>query len=233
MPDMADDNVPDADAIVTRNRARWKRYYYRNREAAIAASKRWQAKNQEYLRAYRDANKEKRAETSRQWAKANPQRVVAHTQRWQEANPEKVLAYRAANTSKTAARNKAWKRANPEMVRANVRKWHAAHPDVVKAWRKANPEAWRAQVQARKARVANAEGRHTGEELKALLKQQNWRCGYCQRSIRTKYSVDHIQPLSRGGSNWITNIQLLCQSCNSAKQDADPLDYARRIGRLL
>jgi uncharacterized protein (TIGR02646 family) len=81
--------------------------------------------------------------------------------------------------------------------------------------------------------MANAEGRHTAADIKGLLKAQNGRCCYCQKSIKTTYTVDHIQPLSRGGTNWIANIQLLCLSCNASKQDADPLDFARRIGRLV
>lgn len=230
---MAKGNVPEADDVVTRNRAKWRRYYHRNREKAIAATKRWQAKNQERLKAYQDANKEKRAETSKQWAKANPDKVLAKTRHWQERNPEKVLAYRIANKEKIKQTTKAWKKANPDKVRANLRKWFAAHPETTKNWRKANPEAWRAQVQRRRALMASAEGYHTGAELKALLEQQRGRCIYCGRSIRTKYSVDHIQALSRGGSNWIANIQLLCQPCNSAKQDTDAIDYAQRLGRLL
>ena len=167
------------------------------------------------------------------YAKAHPEKVLARVKRYQAAYPERPLAYRRVNKAKIAVTNRAWKQANPEMVRANVRKWFAANPGVVQRWRKANPEAYRAQVQTRKALMANAEGRHTADDLKALLKQQNSRCGYCRKSIKTTWTVDHIQPLSRGGTNWITNIQLLCLSCNTSKQDADPLEFARRLGRLV
>jgi 5-methylcytosine-specific restriction endonuclease McrA len=167
------------------------------------------------------------------YAKAHPEKALARVKRYQEAHPEVGSAYRQANKERLDKQRKAWKQANPEMVRANVRKWFAANPGVVQRWRKANPEAYRAQTQTRKALMANAEGRHTADDLKALLKQQNSRCGYCRRSIKTTWTVDHIQPLSRGGTNWITNIQLLCPSCNYSKQDADPLEFARRLGRLV
>jgi len=167
------------------------------------------------------------------YAKAHPEKVAKRQERYRQAHPEKGPAYRVANKGKIAQRNKAWKQANPEMVRANVRKWFAAHPGTTERWRKANPEAYRAQVQTRHALMVNAEGKHTAADLKLLMKAQKGRCVYCQTNIRAKYSVDHIQALSRGGSNWITNIQLLCLSCNASKQDADPLDFARRIGRLV
>lgn len=167
------------------------------------------------------------------YAKAHPEKSRAKTQRYREAHPERPLAYRIANKEKLDVQRKAWKQANPDKVRANVRKWFAANPGAVQRWRKANPEAYRAQTQTRHARMANAEGRHTAADLKDLLKQQNGRCGYCRKSIKTTYTVDHIQPLSRGGTNWISNIQLLCLSCNASKQDADPLEFARRLGRLV
>ena len=214
-------------------RAKWRAYKAENKEAAAAHTKRWAEKNAEKLKAQRVANRDKIAERSKAWAKANPEKAREKTRRWQERNPEKLLAYRQANKEKIAQRGKAWKQANPEMVRANVRKWFAANPGVVQRWRKANPEAFRAQTQTRHARMANAEGRHTAADLKALLKQQNGRCGYCRKSIKTTWTVDHIQPLSRGGTNWISNIQLLCPSCNYSKQDADPIEFARRLGRLV
>ena len=171
--------------------------------------------------------------TTLAYAKAHPEKAAARQERYREAHPDRPLAYRVANKEKIDLQRKAWKQANPDKVRANVRKWFAANPGVVQRWRKANPEAYRAQVQTRHARMANAEGRHTADDLKALLKQQKGRCGYCSIDIKTTYTVDHIQPLSKGGSNWPHNIQLLCLKCNTSKQDADPIIFAQRIGKLL
>jgi 5-methylcytosine-specific restriction endonuclease McrA len=47
-------------------------------------------------------------------------------------------------------------------------------------------------------------------------------CGRCAPEI--KLTVDHVLPLSKGGSNAAHNIQPLCGSCNSRKKDKH-IDY--------
>jgi 5-methylcytosine-specific restriction endonuclease McrA len=79
----------------------------------------------------------------------------------------------------------------------------------------------------------DAEGSHTADELKALFQRQRGKCAYCVKSIRDGYHVDHVVALAKGGSNWITNISLACAKCNTSKGAADPIEFARRNGRLI
>jgi 5-methylcytosine-specific restriction endonuclease McrA len=51
--------------------------------------------------------------------------------------------------------------------------------------------------------------------------------------LGANYDIDHIKPLSKGGTNHPKNLQLTCPSCNGSKKDKDPLLYARLTGRLL
>lgn len=44
-----------------------------------------------------------------------------------------------------------------------------------------------------------------------VLEDAGWACGYCGAPANT---VDHIVPLSRGGSRGIDNLRAACSSCN-------------------
>lgn len=82
------------------------------------------------------------------------------------------------------------------------------------------------QVQAsawgnRRARERQAEGFFTPAEIENLFAKQDGRCAIC-RCFLTVFQRDHKIPLARGGSNWISNIQLLCKRCNLRKGSRYP-----------
>lgn len=57
------------------------------------------------------------------------------------------------------------------------------------------------------------------------LKDHCWRCGEHERRVRDESNIDrcHIVPRSRGGSDGVENLVLLCKYCHSQAPDiADP-----------
>ena len=86
----------------------------------------------------------------------------------------------------------------------------------------------------RRARMGVTTDWFNPEQITALLIKQHQRCANCLCPITAEtMHKDHIVPLSRGGSNSIKNIQLLCIPCNRRKYNKDPFDFAKENGRLL
>lgn len=51
-----------------------------------------------------------------------------------------------------------------------------------------------------------------------VLKRDGYRCRIC-RNADAELEVDHIMPVSRGGSDRLDNLQTLCKACNRSKSD--------------
>jgi len=96
-----------------------------------------------------------------------------------------------------------------------------------------NKEYFKPYIKARKAKVRASEGSFTAVQLKKMLESQKCKCIYCKTNISNNYHADHIVPVSKGGSSFIENIQLLCPTCNLRKRAKMPEDYAKEIGFLI
>ena len=82
-------------------------------------------------------------------------------------------------------------------------------------WKKKNPERMAHLKSRRYAREKGAEGYHSLEEWNLLKEKHDNKCLNCgEQKTLTK---DHIIPLSKGGTDYISNIQPLCRNCNSKK----------------
>lgn len=95
--------------------------------------------------------------------------------------------------------------------------------------------AKRTRAHNRRARKRGAVGTHTTEELYQQLKHQKGKCYYCHVKLgkgRDSWNGDHIIPLSRGGTNTIDNIVIVCPSCNFRKGTKLPHEWIEG-GRLL
>ena len=121
--------------------------------------------------------------------------------------PEKIRVYVTNSNAPTSAEQmRAWRKSNPERAR-----------EAQQAYRKANPLKVRTFVENRRALKLSAPGTHTAEQVRSQLYAQQGNCDYCYVHMGQAFTIDHVIPLSRGGSNGIENIVCACGSCNSSK----------------
>lgn len=179
-----------------------------------------------YNKRYRVEHPEKVASANKKWRDSNKEKHYATQDIWRAANLDKVKTYVAKSRLKFRAKR----------LEA-ARQWRVENPgrrlEVYRAWCDKNRERIRALWNKRRARKLGAEGYFTEQDIAQLKQQQRGRCAYCRVRLGDDFHRDHIISLAKGGSNWPSNIQLLCQPCNNRKHAKDPIVFAKEIGRLL
>ena len=103
---------------------------------------------------------------------------------------------------------------DPEREKAKVREWEEA-----------NKEHHRVQVNNRTNKRRKAiVGRFSPRDWRRLCIRFDYHCAYCGDKPE-QLTVEHIIPISRGGSNWIGNIAPACLACNLEKQDRTTMEW--------
>lgn len=193
---------------------RGRQHYLANRERLI-----------EYQRVYREANKKTVAERARRYRQENQVAIAEKKRRYFEQNRAKSYktwrAWHAKNTERVAGYKRKHYELNKDEFKERVRGWRRKNKGRVagygRKWRLQNPDAARAIKNRRRAREHSAEGTHTAADITRQHKCQKGRCHWCGVKVGKKYHVDHVVPLSRGGSNDPANLVISCHSCNESK----------------
>jgi 5-methylcytosine-specific restriction endonuclease McrA len=131
-----------------------------------------------------------------------------YSKQWRGAHPEYFGRYRSEHLAEFSAYGHRYRDRNPEYQRR---------------WVQANPAKAKLRKVHDNNRRKGAEGRFSANEWDALCAKYGYRCLCCGRSD-LPLTVDHICPVSKGGSNWVANLQPLCGPCNFKKHDK-VIDY--------
>lgn len=176
-----------------------KKHYRENRESILASQKAYVAGRREETVAYQRWYRETHREELRLY---NQQYLANH-------GPEQ----NAKRSAKYAS--------DPEFR-------HRVIDRVIK-WQRNNPDRVNRKKHRRRTRIQAAGGDYTTEQWEALKEKYGRICLRCgvHESIK-RLTVDHVVPVSLGGSNSIDNLQPLCQSCNSTKH-TEIVDYRQRF----
>lgn len=126
---------------------------------------------------------------------------------------------------------KVWRAENVEHRRIYGQQYHEEHKeernakDRIRAsiWAKENRVRHRENCRRHQLRKKGAGGSHEYEDWLTLLAMCGSRCLDC--GTTENITRDHIKPVAWGGTDYLSNIQPLCLSCNCKKQDHYAVDY--------
>jgi 5-methylcytosine-specific restriction endonuclease McrA len=198
-------------------------------------------RKKERNRIWREANPGAMAETAKRWRQAGNKTVrpegyaEAHREREREryqTDPEvQMRAKEAAKRQRERlgrevlnAQNREWHHKNPKKAREyHVR--HFASMTLEERQQEGRELRERYRVQRQAGSAAYYARRYDNgdvipnEHLYALHKWQDHCCFYCREPLRGADTIEHIVPLSRGGSNTPWNVVLVCSRCNTRKNN--------------
>jgi 5-methylcytosine-specific restriction endonuclease McrA len=163
------------------------------------------------LRKFKDSDKGKKCVDN--WCK-NPKRIVVEKRHRQKPYVKKKAVI---NSMKCLANS-------PELQeKKRVRDREYA---LTEEGRAINKIARKKYSQTAKGKISNINGkarrrqlektgRITAKEWVEKLKEFGYCCNIC--GTEENIEMDHVHPLSKGGSHHIDNVQPLCRSCNASK----------------
>lgn len=184
-------------------------------------------------------------ETATKWRQANPDKVRHYSlsRRGSERERESQRRYRVTHRGVLILRRKTYYDADPQRAREQAKAYRLRYPERVRqsrmvyqqseAGKAANRRAVikhrlkrRVIQQIRIARKRAAQGTHTAEDIQRQFAAQNGLCYWCKKPV-TKYHVDHVIPLSRGGFDDPSNLVISCPVCNWRKNNKLPEQWLK------
>jgi len=212
--------------------------YQENREEKI-----------EYRRKRYRENPEAERMASKKYRERHPDRVKTAAQKKYQENRDNVLeqrrAYYLSNTNKIRTRKAIYqKNLSPEALErrhAKQRIYYQHNINDIRHKKRIATRNYRINNRAKyrmqhrvtqanhRARSHGVNERITVSDIEAQYAIQDGCCWHCSNHVYDSYHMDHLIPLSRGGSNTPDNIVISCPSCNARKWNKMPDEWEKTL----
>lgn len=188
----------------------------------------------ECKRAYREANRERILKNNKAWYAANKTEILERDRQQYARDREKERVRQKVKRQRfkerERARQKRWYEENKERVLQRNRKRYFIKREEIrtkgKEYYRQNPDLYHAYSRNRRARDVGAPGVCTLDQWIAKCGYHGWRCLYCGEALTLETAtVEHRKPLSRGGSNWPSNLGPACDFCNRSKHKKTEAEF--------
>lgn len=185
--------------------------------------------------------REQKRISNAKYRRAHHFEILAGKERYRDKNQDKIRSYqkkyrlnhpsvkkpKEQKEPDGLSKWKRWALKFPERARQAAIRYREGHREQERErcskFYRQHPEIRHASKHNRRARINGNGGTYTASEWVDLCKHYNNRCLCCNRSD-IELTVDHVVPVSRGGTNSIDNIQPLCTCCN-LKKGTKTIDY--------
>lgn len=170
-----------------------------------------------------ECRKTRKLRTRDEWLKAHRDRVstaqAEHRKVRLETHPDYFRQHYAKNKERRKTEASNWYRANAEYAiqrqKAYATKRLAEDPETVRALKRRS---------ANKRRAVKKRLFVEDVDPRVVFTRDQGVCGICHRPVdqASKWEIDHVIPMSKGGIHGYDNVQLSHRECNRSKSAAIP-----------
>lgn len=188
-------------------------------------------------RKYNQSHKKENYQRTLEWNKKNPVKSKQHRKKYAESHKEKVKElnraykktkkyqeqqreYRRNNREHINKCSSDWQKENKERRNKYVKEWMSRNPDkqpiYSRTYQLKHPEKSIGSSKKRREIFKSIKGSFNLHEWNDLVSKTGNKCLRCGKN-GVKLTIDHVVPITEGGTHYISNIQPLCRRCNSIK----------------
>lgn len=165
---------------------------------------------------------EKQLQRQRDWKERNKGHVSERAREWYEKNKDRIGQRRRVYDKVQWATNPLVRERKNNQKKESLER-RKDDPQFIrkrKGWARVHNHTRRIRLKGSKVGVDVM----TDAQWQQICKDANYRCLCCGK--KKKLCVDHVLPISKGGTHTKDNVQPLCISCN-AKKHSKTTDYRK------